>query len=90
MSKCVSRRSLFDCFRPPGPAPAGDFSIVAFYARRAASSEVTGDEIPRFRLRNGLARVATTNVGSGNVAVGVPRSCQGPRQADVKGQGKAT
>jgi len=65
MTAKLSRRSLFDAFRPPEarPAPverAPGFSLDAFYARRGAA-----EAPPPSPLRPGLPEVATTRVGLG-------------------------
>lgn len=74
--KRISRRALlFGRGETPSPpvapsapalprAPAsGGFSLDAFYAKRAESG-ASGEALPVFRMREGLAAVETTNVGT--------------------------
>lgn len=72
----ITRRGLLTLLRgKPG------FSLGSFYDARAEGSEVTGDVLPHFRVRDGGVTTETTGVGVTRPVEGVVRI----READCLG-----
>ncbi len=77
----VSRRSLLDTLFPKR-VPAIRFSLDAFYSDRATGGEMSTRSIPEISVREGLAIVATSQVGNGNPIRN--KSASGESRQDTK------